>query len=298
MGEPELDNSIKSPRLRSPILAGDLDSILSFLPRIEALKPSEFSHLTAEINPNGALIGTITQDQVVDEFRDALIRHGYVRQFDWPSWESQAEGFHEKPARLKAVNLKTCVKLLTLHVRKDRFCEGHFAVMLADRHICAILRRMRQLRGWLLIGNEGSAPIDINGIAFDVRFKDVLQKVIASINDPFGDGNTPLQKCYPLPAMKELRGALQPPIQSGKKKAAGVFVRVLPLRRPVGIRITHKRQSYDFYSPADFNEDQIRQQVRTWALGEAKPKRPKSEREFGDGIALPGGQFESDRSKH
>jgi hypothetical protein len=33
-------------------------------------------------------------------------------------------------------------------------------------------------------------------------------------------------------------------------------------------------------------------------LGNKKPRKAITEKEFGDGIALPGGQFESKRRKH
>jgi hypothetical protein len=39
---------------------------------------------------------------------------------------------------------------LTLHIRRDRFFEGHLANMIADGHIAAILRRMAAIRTELL----------------------------------------------------------------------------------------------------------------------------------------------------
>jgi hypothetical protein len=40
----------------------------------------------------------------------------------------------------------TLCRLYTLHVRKDRFCEGHFAAMLANGHIAALTRRLKAIR--------------------------------------------------------------------------------------------------------------------------------------------------------
>lgn len=139
--------------------------------------------------------------------------------------------------------------------------------------------------------------IEVLGIAFDERFGTVLQEIETMINDPLGTGS-PSPKCYPLPAMKELRGALNPPVQNGKKKADGVFVRVIPLRRPVGIRITHQRKHYDLHHPDQFKSDVIREQIQQWASATRKPRIATTEKEFGDGVALPGGQFESNRQKH
>jgi hypothetical protein len=51
-----------------------------------------------------------------------------------------------KPGALETANLLTLRKLLTVHVRKDRFVEGHLARMLECGHITAILRRLREVR--------------------------------------------------------------------------------------------------------------------------------------------------------
>lgn len=40
----------------------------------------------------------------------------------------------------------TLRKLLTAHVRADRFSEGHLASVLESRHITAMLRRLKRIR--------------------------------------------------------------------------------------------------------------------------------------------------------
>jgi len=37
-------------------------------------------------------------------------------------------------------------KLLTTHVRKERFCEGHLLAMFESGHIVNVLRRLKGLR--------------------------------------------------------------------------------------------------------------------------------------------------------
>jgi len=46
---------------------------------------------------------------------------------------------------LEEADLETLRKLLTTHVRKDRFCEGHLDYMFECGHITAILERLQQL---------------------------------------------------------------------------------------------------------------------------------------------------------
>ena len=83
----------------------------------------------------------------VDDLVQALYDNGWVEPFDWSKFQDEAIGYFENPSRLETVDLETIRKLLTLHVRKDRFCEGHFLEMLEKGHIQAILRRLAQLAG-------------------------------------------------------------------------------------------------------------------------------------------------------
>ena len=68
--------------------------------------------------------------------------HGIVRDFDWPKWLPRAVRIFRNPSLLRKARMKTCLKLLTLHIRRDRFCDGHLGAMLASGHITAIIRRM------------------------------------------------------------------------------------------------------------------------------------------------------------
>ena len=83
----------------------------------------------------------------VDAFVQALYDNGWVEPFEWSEFQDEAIGYFEEPSRLETADLETIRKLLTLHVRKDRFCEGHFLEMLNAGHIQAILRRLSALNG-------------------------------------------------------------------------------------------------------------------------------------------------------
>jgi hypothetical protein len=50
-------------------------------------------------------------------------------------------------------DLLTLRKLLTLHVRGDRFVEGHLASVLESGHVTDILERMQQIRD-AMVGGE------------------------------------------------------------------------------------------------------------------------------------------------
>ncbi len=70
--------------------------------------------------------------------------HLIVFDFDWSSWQDYAQQFLD-PDVVHTASLDDVRRLLTLHVRQDRFVEGHFAEMIAQGHIAVLLRRLGEL---------------------------------------------------------------------------------------------------------------------------------------------------------
>lgn len=79
------------------------------------------------------------------QFIEALYENGWVVDFDWPSWQDEAITYVRSPDKVASADLETIRKLLTTHVRKDRFCEGHLASMVKNGHVGALLRRLGEL---------------------------------------------------------------------------------------------------------------------------------------------------------
>lgn len=87
-----------------------------------------------------------------DALERSLIANNFQQPFDWGSLQGEAERLVDDAELLKRCDLQTCVKLLTLHLRKDRFCGGHLASMIECGHIARILKRL-----WELV--ETGAPL-------------------------------------------------------------------------------------------------------------------------------------------
>ena len=81
----------------------------------------------------------------VDEFISMLYKQNMIIAFDWTSWSEEAERYRTDPAALEAADLLTLRKLLTAHVRADRFVEGHLASVFESGHMTAVLRRLKQI---------------------------------------------------------------------------------------------------------------------------------------------------------
>jgi hypothetical protein len=79
-------------------------------------------------------------------FHAALYEQGFIIPFDWDLWQREASRYVHSPALLATADLRTLCQLMTLHARKNRFCEGHFACQLANGHMAAILQRLAAIR--------------------------------------------------------------------------------------------------------------------------------------------------------
>ena len=85
-------------------------------------------------------------DDWVLQFTRACGRNGWIKPYDWQAWVGEAVRLQDEAA-LREADPETLGNLLTLHIRRDRFYEGHLANMIESGHVAAILGRMRELRG-------------------------------------------------------------------------------------------------------------------------------------------------------
>lgn len=113
-----------------PVTTRQIDAILPFLATFEA---------------EGVQFESSAE---VDAFIQCLYENNWVDpSFEWEAWQDQADQFAESPERLDAADAETVRKLLTLHVRKDKYCiGGYLAAMFENGHIVALLHRLRWIR--------------------------------------------------------------------------------------------------------------------------------------------------------
>jgi ADP-ribosyl-[dinitrogen reductase] hydrolase len=118
-----------------------IDAILKYLPIFE--KPDyQFGQW---VEPEGQF-PYFWFSPGVDEFIGELYKQGMIIPFDWMSWREEAERYQKDAKTLETADLLTLRKLLTVHVRADRFSEGHLASVFGSGHITAILHRLQQIR--------------------------------------------------------------------------------------------------------------------------------------------------------
>ena len=124
-----------------------IDKLLRFLPLFEQ-ECYEFSkwHFPEPSEDGTNYLPHGDYSEKVSEFEKALYEEGFIISFDWAKWQNEAEKYCLEPKRLKTADLTTLQKLLTTHIRKERFCEGHLGAMLKAGHITDILCRLKEIR--------------------------------------------------------------------------------------------------------------------------------------------------------
>jgi len=126
-----------------------LECVTRFLDALSSADKRLFTvHPGGETEVDGVPhIGWVEYGETVIQFIEAVYDLAGVIPdgFNWVAWQSEAARYFDDPARLDAADIATCAQLLFVHVRKDRFCEGHLAAMLETGHIAAILRRLKEL---------------------------------------------------------------------------------------------------------------------------------------------------------
>ncbi len=66
--------------------------------------------------------------------------------FDWPAWKDKATLLMENTDALANADLLTLRKLITTHLRAERFNEGHLAGQYKSGHLLGILEGLETLR--------------------------------------------------------------------------------------------------------------------------------------------------------
>lgn len=123
-----------------------IDALLRFLPVFEqkgfvASKPCTF-----EMKGKNMVLFDEEQTPDVRDFIHAAYEGGFVFPYPWVEWQDQAERYVLNPQTMAEASLKDVCKLLTCHMRKERFCSGHLSSMFACGHIVEVLRRLQTLR--------------------------------------------------------------------------------------------------------------------------------------------------------
>lgn len=121
--------------------ADQIGVMLAFLPELSAdgFCPGGVIPLEADGFPTDAFAALATR------FMDACYKCGMVVKFKWEQWDQEALRLVQDPGALAAADFPLLRRLLTWHVRQNRFDRTHLGTVIANGHILAILQRMQAL---------------------------------------------------------------------------------------------------------------------------------------------------------
>jgi hypothetical protein len=124
-----------------------IDALLAYLPDFElaGFTPGAW-HQSRETDRGAPSLPSYEFGEAVTSFIATCYEHDWVTPFDWPGWQEAGEQLTEDDIALGNTDTQTIRKLITLHVRKDRFCEGHLSNMFQRGHIVRLLHRLRDIR--------------------------------------------------------------------------------------------------------------------------------------------------------
>ena len=122
-----------------------IDALLPFLPMLESRHAGETRG--GDRQQDGSItMPYFEYSEGMLAFIRACAENGWIEVFPWPEWAGEAKRLHDEPETLGKADIGTIRKLLTLHIRNDRFNEGHLAAMVEDGHLAAVLRRLERIR--------------------------------------------------------------------------------------------------------------------------------------------------------
>lgn len=95
---------------------------------------------------NSASLQTYNYSKEVYQFLDWLQREGLLdNELNLATFESKAKEIMNDSEYLKKINLETLKKLLTFHLRCEKFSNGHLATIIDSKHLVNCLKRLEQL---------------------------------------------------------------------------------------------------------------------------------------------------------
>ncbi len=124
----------------------NVETILEFLPYFNDSNNKLYKVVESEKNEDGTFImGYVDYNSDLSRFIKSAYSENFVQGFDWSNWQDEAFQYVENHDLLYNADVLTIVKLITLTLRKDRFCEGFIADRIDDGFILKLLLRLKEI---------------------------------------------------------------------------------------------------------------------------------------------------------
>lgn len=143
-----------------------IDRLLSFIPCFDAAGSGfgldaaveKLDAKTLELLPS-------TLSGRASDFFYACYDAKFVQDFDWQRWGDEHEADLRSAAFIGQSDLAAIVRLLTVHFRTDRFCDGHLLSVMRDGTIRKILSRLNEISSQVRLKERHSMERPIQNIS-------------------------------------------------------------------------------------------------------------------------------------
>ncbi len=124
----------------TPIKPEAVENILEYLPFFKDNQEELYTY-------NGeAVLDPYTYHPKVNEFISDLYAGNFIQAYDWMSWRDTARLYMKNLSAIQQTDWENLIKLITYHIRRDRFVSGHLKSALDQQQFVYILERIEDLK--------------------------------------------------------------------------------------------------------------------------------------------------------
>ena len=98
-----------------------------------------------EVEGDAVVLYPVEYHHAVYDFMDSCYREGVMFDFDWIKYSGRAKAIETRTPHYKDATLLQMCKILTGHIRCDRFVEGHLLSWFNNGLAVAFLRRLNEI---------------------------------------------------------------------------------------------------------------------------------------------------------
>jgi hypothetical protein len=137
----------------SLVTADGIRRLISFLPLLSDRNAKHGDGPSIEdAGENAFSILPAVLSETSSSFVEACYDENFVQPFDWTEWSKRHETELSDQTFIAQADIPRIIRLLTTHIRADRFCDGHLLSVLEDGTVVRILERLNE------INSEQSPP--------------------------------------------------------------------------------------------------------------------------------------------
>ena len=82
----------------------------------------------------------------VNEFIATVKKENFTIIYDWVKWQDEADKYFKEPELIDSASIVILRKLMTMFIRKERFCSGFINSVIDTGMILKILERLNALK--------------------------------------------------------------------------------------------------------------------------------------------------------